>query len=91
MVGNYYFPLWILVTMVSVSPCSGVFLSGVSPLSLVGVVLFLTLFYIIVVLIRWVFHIKLFKGLNLLNGRGLNKVNACLLLSMCWGNKLRGT
>jgi hypothetical protein len=81
-------PLGILVTIVLVSPYKGVYLLGVSTLSLVGVVLVLTLLPIFVGLIRWICHIQLFQGLKLLNGRGLNKVNAFLLLSMWCGNKL---
>jgi len=91
MAGNFYFLLWNFGYHYSSYLLVGGFDVGGFLLSLVVVIFVLTLLPVIVGLIRGIFYIQLFKGLNLLNGRVLNKIRTFILLSMWWGDGLKGT
>jgi hypothetical protein len=75
-------PLGVLVTLIMVSPNRLVFWGVISPWSQVSIVLVFSFILGIIRLMDWICHIQLFKIMNFLNGRGLNKVNVSMWFSM---------
>jgi hypothetical protein len=69
-------PLGVLVTLILVPPSRLVFLGVISTWSWVIIVSVFLFLFGIIRLMGQIFHIQLLKCKKLLNGRGLNKVNA---------------
>jgi hypothetical protein len=78
-------PLGVLVALILVSTSDTVLLWVISSSSQVVIVSVFSFIFGIIRLVSRIFHIQLFKSLNLLNGRGLKKVNVEVWLSW-WRN-----
>jgi hypothetical protein len=81
-------PLGVLVTLILVAPNRLVFLGVIFPWSRVIIVSIYPFPLGIIQLMGRIFRIQLFKSMKLLNGRGLNKVNVGVCLSMWRSNQL---
>jgi hypothetical protein len=79
-------PLGVLVTLILVSPNGLVLLGVVSAWSRVIIVLVFSFLLVIIRLMGHIFRIQLFKSMTFLNGRGMNKVNVGMQLSI-WKSK----
>jgi len=84
-------PLGVLIPLVLVAPSRFVLLGVVSAWSRVIIVWVFPFLLVIIRLMGWIFRIQLFKSMHLLNGRGLNKFNAIMWLSMWRSHSLWGT
>jgi hypothetical protein len=78
-------PLGVLVSLILVSPSGTIWLRVISSWSQVDIVLSFSFLLGIIRMMGQIFHIQMFKRMNLLNGRGLNKVNIDMWLSY-WGS-----
>jgi hypothetical protein len=81
-------PLEILVSLIEVSPNRLILLRVIAPWSWVIIVSVFSFLFGIIRLMGQIFHIQLFKILKFLNGRGLNKVNPSVWLSLWRRNGL---
>jgi hypothetical protein len=81
MVYCYCFPLGGLVSLILVSPNGMVLLGVISSWSWVVIVSIFPFILDIIWMMGWIFCFQLFKSVNLLNGRGLNKINTGMWLS----------
>jgi hypothetical protein len=81
-------PLGVLVPLILVAPNRLVLLGVVSPWSWVIIVSVFSFLFGIIRLMGRIFRIQLFKILKLLNGRGMNKVNPSVWLSLWRSNGL---
>jgi hypothetical protein len=87
------FPLGVLVPLILVAPSRFVLLGVILVPSSSWIIIVLVLAFIFFI-IRWmgqIFCIRLFKMVDLLNGRGLNKVNPSMWLSLWRRNRLGRT
>jgi hypothetical protein len=85
-------PLGVLIPLVLVAPDRLVLLGLVLVSSWSGIIIVSVFSFLsgIVRLMGWIFRIQLFKILILLNGRGLNKINPSMWLSLWWSHRLWG-
>jgi hypothetical protein len=81
-------PLGVLVSLILVSPSEMVLWRVIPSWSRVIIVLVFSFLFGIIRLMGQIFCIQLFKSMKILNGRGLNKVNADMWLSMWRRNQL---
>jgi hypothetical protein len=81
-------PLGVLVPLILVSPDRLVLLGVIPSWSWIIIVSVFSFLFGIIRLMGRIFHIQLFKILILLNGRGLNKVNPSVWVSLWWSHGL---
>jgi hypothetical protein len=81
-------PFGVLVALILVSPSGMVFLGVISSWSWVIIVSFFPFLLGIIQMMGQIFRIQLFKIPKLLNGRGLNKINVGLWVSLWRSNWL---
>ena len=81
-------PLGILIPLVLVAPSRLVLLGVIFALTWVVIVPIFSFLFGIIRLMGWIFRIQLFKILIFLNGRGLNKINPNMWLSLWWSHGL---
>jgi hypothetical protein len=82
------FPLGVLVTLILVAPSRLDLLGFISFWSSVIIVSIFSFLLGIIQLMGRICRIQLFKSMKFLNGRGLNKVNTSMWLSMCRRNQM---
>jgi hypothetical protein len=80
--------LGVLVALILVPPNEMVLLGVISSWSWVIIVLVFPFMFGFIRLMGRIFHIQLFKILNLLNGRGLQKINVTMWVSLWRRNQL---
>jgi hypothetical protein len=81
-------PLGVLVSLILVPPSRMVLLGAISSWSWVTIVSIFSFILGIIRVMGQIFRIQLFKILNLLNGRGLNKINVGMWVSLWRSNRL---
>jgi hypothetical protein len=84
-------PLGVLVTLILVAANRLVLLGVISTWSWVIIVSAFSFLLGIIRLMGWIFRIQMFKSMKLLDGRGMNKVNISMWLSMWRIHRLWGT
>jgi hypothetical protein len=83
--------LGVLIPLILISPSRLVLLGVISSWSNIIIVSVFSFLFGIIRLMGRIFHIQLFKYLKFLNGRGLNKVNPSMWLSLWWSHGWGGT
>jgi hypothetical protein len=81
-------PLEVLVPLILVAPDRLVLLGVIPSWAWIIIVLVFSFIFGIIQLMGRIFHIQLFKILILLNGRGLNKINPNMWVSLWWSHGL---